>query len=259
MDTSALAAQLIGEEPGFCVVLRTAILGRKTKFTFTPAHRIRQLNLRKNAGQKKLTRKNKSMSVQHKKICLASVSLILVVFIVVGIAGGCASTTLPPRLNADEQAMVNKTRMNLTLGVEECKWPAYSDGLVKALGKTHLFARVDHLKNFDRPPDLVAHIENTIYGSATIPILTGLSLGIIPTTVNEDHGYSFSLSRRIDSQRVPIEFKYSGPTTLGWWAVILNLSPNRTMRDVDSHPRFSDGLAWAVISKQPEIESLLKP
>jgi hypothetical protein len=29
MDTSALATQLIGEEPGFCVVLQTAISDRQ--------------------------------------------------------------------------------------------------------------------------------------------------------------------------------------------------------------------------------------
>jgi hypothetical protein len=45
MDTSALAAQLIGEEPGFDVALQTAISGCKTKFTFTPARGIRQMKI----------------------------------------------------------------------------------------------------------------------------------------------------------------------------------------------------------------------
>ena len=34
MDTSAIAAQLIGEEPGFCVVLRTAFQTFKTTVSF---------------------------------------------------------------------------------------------------------------------------------------------------------------------------------------------------------------------------------
>jgi hypothetical protein len=141
--------------------------------------------------------------------------------------------------------------------VEDYEAPVYSEELTKALGKTHLFVRVDHLTNFITPPDYVARVEERIYGSATIPVLTGVSLGIIPTTVSETHGYSFSISRPgIDSPRVPIRFAYAGPTTLGWWAVVLNLSPNRTMRDVYNHPRFIEAFALEIVTKRDVIQSL---
>jgi hypothetical protein len=185
------------------------------------------------------------------------ISVLLAGIVVFGLAGGCASTTLPPKLTPEQRALLHKKPFGLTVGVEEYEFPVYSDGLLNALAKTHLFARVDHLKNFTAPPDIVARIEETIYGSATIPILTGLSLGIIPTTVNETHGYSFSFSPTGGgATRVPIRFAYSGPTTLGWWAVFLNILPNRTMRDVEDHPRFIDSLSWQIVVKRDAIESL---
>ncbi len=179
------------------------------------------------------------------------------VFVIIGLAGGCASTSLPPRITAEQSALLQKTRLALTVGVEGYKFPVYSEKLTRALAETHLFSRVDHLTNFTTPPDLVARVEGTIYGTATIPILTGLSLGIIPTTVSETHGYSFSLRRPgAGAPRLPIRFSYSGPTTLGWWAVVLNLLPNRTMSDVYSHPRFMEAFASEIVTQRDAIESL---
>jgi hypothetical protein len=181
-----------------------------------------------------------------------TVILALALCLAIGLNGGCVSTTLPPRITEEQRALLHKTQFGLTIGVEDPE-----DGLVMALGKTHLFARVDHLKNFTMPPDLVARVEEKLYGTATIPIWTGLSFGIIPTTVNESWGYSFSIRRSgTDAPGVPIRFVYSGPTTLGWWAIVLNMLPDRTMRDADNHPRFIESLAWTITAKQNAIESL---
>ncbi len=178
-------------------------------------------------------------------------------YILIGLTGGCTSTTLPPRITAEQRALLHKTRIEQTVGVEDYQYPVYSDNLVEALGKTHLFARVDHLKTFSTPPDLVARVDERIYGNAAIPIWTILSFGIIPTTVNESWGYSFSLRRPgIDDAVVPIRSVYSGRTTLGWWSIVLNMSRDRTMRDADKHPRFIESFAREIAAKQDAIESL---
>lgn len=177
--------------------------------------------------------------------------------VLLGLMGGCASTTLPPKLTAAQRALVHKAHFELTVGVAEYEYPAYSDDLIIALARTHLFVRVDHLTNFASHPDIVARVEDRIHGSAVIPFWTGLSLGIIPTTVNETHGYSFSFAAPADRvPRVPIQFVYSGPTTLGWWAIVLNILTNRTGRDIDNHPRFIETLSWQIIAKRDAIESL---
>jgi len=188
---------------------------------------------------------------------LRTIIVIVSLTLIVGFTGGCTSSTLPPQITSEQRALLQRTRIDVTIGVEDYQAPIYSENLTKTLGRTHLFTRVDRLANFTTPPDLVARVEEEIYGTATIPVWTGLSLGIVPTTVSEMHGYSFSLSRSgTAAPRIPIRFAYTGPTTFGWWAVVLNLSPNRTMRDVDSHPRFAEAFAWEIATKRVAIESL---
>lgn len=146
----------------------------------------------------------------------------------------------------------------VSIGVEEFKYPVYSEKLTKSLKRTGLFDRVAPLKSFTESPTFIARVERTIHGTAAIPILTALSLGLIPTTVQEEHGHSFSLTATSDADRkIPIEFSYTGPSTLGWWAVILNMLPNHTSADVHEHARFNQGLAWAVVSHKSQIATAM--
>jgi len=182
----------------------------------------------------------------------------LLFVLIAELAGGCASMALPPRLSATQQALVRETRLNLTVGVDEFGVVGGSDLVVESLTKTHLFARVDRRKNFSAPPDLVVHIESVGDGTATIPIWTGLTFGIIPTTVDEGWGYSLFFSRPGDNQPpVHIDSRYRVPTTLGWAAMVINLSPTQTGGAVEENPQFIDALAWAIVSKKSELQSLL--
>jgi hypothetical protein len=176
----------------------------------------------------------------------------IAIFMAIGLTGGCVSQSLPPRITAGQVALLQKTQFGLTIGVVDV-----DDGLVEALAKTHLFARVDHLHSFATPPDLVAQSMERGSGTATIPIWTGLSFGVIPTTVNEAWGYSFSIRRfGTDDPCVRIPFVYSGPTTLGWWCIVLNMAPNRTGREVVNQPQFINSLAWQIVAKRGDIGSL---
>jgi hypothetical protein len=178
--------------------------------------------------------------------------------IIVGLSGGCASTSLPRKLSKGQLDEIAKTHFAVSVGVEDFKYPVYSEKLIKALRRTGLFDAVEPLKSFKEPPTYIARVERTIHGTAAVPILTGLSLGFIPTTVQEEHGHSFSLTATSGSDRkIPIEFSYRGPSTLGWWAVILNMMPNRTSADVYEHARFSQNLAWTIVSHRAEIESAM--
>lgn len=193
----------------------------------------------------------------RKRIPLIVIVIVAVLVVIgLGLAGGCASTSLPPRLTDAQAKAVETTRFKATVGVEPHKFPVYSEKLIRNLRATGLFERVDALDMFAEPPTFVARVDREIYGTAAIPLWTGLSLGLIPTTVSEQHGHAFSLvptARR--DQRIPIVFSYRGPSTLGWWAVFLNLTPDRTWRDVYSHPRFIEGLAWQVVAREREISA----
>jgi hypothetical protein len=173
--------------------------------------------------------------------------------------GGCSSETLPPALSEDQLKAIAARHFKATVGVRRYNAQVYSDYLINYLRKTQLFERVDPLESFQTPPTFVARVDRGIYGTATIPIFTAITLGIIPTTVEEEHGLEFSLVPS-SPPRMPIaiRFSYKGPSTLGWWAFYRALSPNETLGSADSHTRFVQNLAWHVVEHEKEISVYLK-
>jgi len=190
----------------------------------------------------------------------AQVALLMFLLVTAAIFGngcvGCGSSTLPPRLTAAERARLKGAHLPFTVGVERHRYPAYSDALVKALRRTKVFDRVDHLDQFSTPPALVARVEREIYGSTMIPAATLLSFGLAPTTTEESFGYAFSLSpTREDAQRVPIEYSYRGRTTLGWVAMFHGLVPGYSVFpfDPERSRRFRGRLALAILDRADDI------
>lgn len=182
------------------------------------------------------------------------VTIIALPIIIAGLSGGCASSSLPQKLSKGQIDEITKTHFAVSVGVEDFKYPVYSEKLTKALQRTGLFDKVEPLNSFKEPPTYIARVKRTICSTAIIPIFTGLSLGLIPTTAQEEYGYSFSLTATSDpTRKIPIEFSYKGPAALGWWAVVLNILPNRTSADVYEHPRFNQNLAWTIVSHKSEL------
>ena len=167
----------------------------------------------------------------------------------------CGSTSLPPRLTPSQRERVAAAPFHtVTVGVERFTLPAYSERLTAGLGATHVFARVDDVKAFDTPPTFVARVERPIHGRAIVPLVTALSLGLIPMTVEEEEGYAFSLTpSAAPTQAIPVEFSYLSTSTLGWWALLLNLSSDRTASDLYHHPRVIDRLAWTIIEHRERL------
>jgi hypothetical protein len=170
--------------------------------------------------------------------------------------GGCASEALPPPLSEEQAKAVDAAHFKATVGVKRYNPPVYSDTLVKYLRETGLFDRVDYVEAFDTPPTFTARVDATVYGTAAIPIFTFLSLGFIPTIFEEDHGAVFSLFPTASpKKRIAIDFKYHGPSTLGWWAVIDGAFPDRTWMSADSTPRFRQALSWHIVMQGQEISA----
>ena len=169
--------------------------------------------------------------------------------------GGCASTASPPALTTTQRGDLASAQCHhVSIGVERYAWSVYSERLTAALRATHLFGRVDALDAFATPPTFVARVERPIYGTAAVPWLTAVTLGLIPTTVEEEHGYSFALTPRFAPiQRIPVEFSYHGPSTLGWRALFVNLAHGGTATDVYRHPSMIENLAWTIVEHEQRI------
>jgi hypothetical protein len=194
------------------------------------------------------------------KWTLAIVGIALTLLNVAGIVtGGCASTTVPPKLTAEQREAVAQEHLDVIVGVERFRPSVYSDALVRALRETDLFSGVEHLDDLVETPDLIASVKKGISGTAAIPFLTGITAGIVPTTVEETHGHIFDIrSPRAPAESVMVEFTYRGPTTLGLASMFLNLSPTRACCDVRQSRQFYDALAYDIVSRAPAIRELMK-
>jgi hypothetical protein len=187
---------------------------------------------------------------------LLAAAIVAAVLVTVASFGGCGSFALPPRPTGAQLTALKSTRFAATVGVEEYKFPVYTERLVSDLRSTGLFRSVERMPAAGTP-DLIARIERPVYGKATIPIWTILTAGIVPTTVEEEHGHVFSLTSSADPTRsVLVDYRYRGPSTLGWLAFFLNFSPDRSSENPLDTARFREGLGVAVSVRREEVARL---
>lgn len=166
------------------------------------------------------------------------------------------SGTLPPRLTSAEKARLKEAHLPFAVGVEGKNAPL----VIKRLRKTNLFTAVDYVHRLPEPPAVLAQWEQTPYGTATIPIGTFLTCGIIPTTVREPLSFGCTFySPHHPGQRVRVEYRYDSRTTVGWVAALLALSPSVVMfpgPPPDEHRRFNQHLSLAILDRSNEIRKL---
>ncbi|MGQ0667763.1 MAG: hypothetical protein ACT4O4_12090, partial [Nitrospiraceae bacterium] len=137
---------------------------------------------------------------------LVAVGILCSVVVVAGLLKGCASEQRPLPLNRSEETLAGSKGFELSLGVEPSTPPVYAQNLLGALRETRLFHEVQPSGKINAP-HLLARVETPITGNAVIPLLSFITLGLIPTVTEEDHGYSFSLRPSGSSARaVTIEY-----------------------------------------------------
>src|SRR6185436_7572834 len=171
-----------------------------------------------------------------------------------------STTTLPPELSGAQQDLIRNTRFDATVGVEAYELPVYSDRLLGALRATGMFKRVDPRGAFKTPPDLIAKVERPVSGEAVLPLKTLLTLGLLPTIVDEKHGQVFSLrSGKGRGDALGIECTFTGRTTLGWLAAALNFLPNHAMKDATLDARMAEMLALQIAAGKDSIAALNRP
>ena len=176
--------------------------------------------------------------------------------IVAGLLKGCASEQRPLPLNTSEQTLLSSNGFGLSLGVEPSTPAVYAQSLLRALQQTGLFREVQPPERI-QAPDLLARVERPITGNAVIPILSLITLGLIPTVTEEEHGYSFSIRSPKSSERVVIvEYVHRGYTVLGWVAGLLNLFPQWTGDSVHNDPHFKERLKVMILTKAQEIKAV---
>jgi len=171
---------------------------------------------------------------------------------------GCATTRLPPRLSESERAILSEAReFPVVIAVQQYKYPVYSERLIRDLRSTGLFKTVKQAEDI-RGVDFLARIEDPVYGTACIPLVTGITLGIIPTTVQEEHGKDFSIDPMFPmGNKLRIPYRYSTESILGWKALFLNFSPNWSLAH-DRTSRYRDRFTLSLLTNKALMEMIKK-
>jgi len=170
--------------------------------------------------------------------------------------GGCVSMPLPP--DATDSSLPSP-HLDLRVGVERNRVAPFSAELVHALRASSMFARVDFTDRLTGTPDLVAKIEHGWQANAAIPFFTVLSLGLVPTIVDESYGLAFSLhAPESPAERVLIDTRWSGSSWFGLAAAPLNALPGRTSEDWRNQPRWIAHVRREVRLRSAELAVLAR-
>jgi len=208
-----------------------------------------------------------------RKLRLTVALACLVVFVVVGVAGGCNAYRRPPALNEQESQLLRA--LPLPYSVTVAPWDAktafrmsrntyaYAEALALILIPTGAF-RTSHFRNNAQATDgdLIATSTGTYCNRAVIPLFTILSLGIIPTVFDDEDCVGMVLRRSGASEPAPtvrIEIRNKHPVVMGWAGVIMGILPGWSYGSCRNDTRFRQRLRLEVIRHQSDIERLTRP
>ncbi len=176
--------------------------------------------------------------------------------IVCASALGCYSAGLPPRPAASSE----------TLSLERLPWTVAIDDSGKPLPRlmqdlSRLFKHVGRLET-DPNADLIITPGAPLEGEDPIPLWTLLSLGLIPTVIKEEYGHRFQLQAGRHHQHcadapLDLDLTYATRSVGGWFALPMNLHPNRTSRNPHNTARFQVFLSQALLQRKQEMAKLV--
>jgi hypothetical protein len=182
---------------------------------------------------------------------------------IVGLAlllGGCGTMQLPPRLTPDERTLVESHRFDAVVGVAPYKFDHIRKDVRAVVSDTRLFTRVDFVEDLEAmgvAPDLVVSVQGVSGGTALIPILTLVSLGVLPTFARETMGYDLIFAAPDRSEALTVGYSFRGRVGLGILASPLNLLPGWDHPKNRPPERLGRRFAVEIAGRAEEIEALL--
>lgn len=168
------------------------------------------------------------------------------------VGGGCVKK--PPKLSGDELTRINQLGLPLSVGVERYRYPVYSENLAKDLRRLHVFTIVGPLEKMITQPDLIARVEEPVYGPAIVFLITLITFGIIPTRTPSHVGHVYSLQAAPRRSKLIIDSSLKEEAMLGLIAWPMLLSPEWTL--FEKNDRYYQWQKLAIARKQENIRDL---
>jgi hypothetical protein len=185
--------------------------------------------------------------------------------------GGCSAYRRPAGLNAAERQLLESPPLPYTVSI--VPWDseraarttqnpqAYARSLAYLVGASGAFraSRLEAAPAADS--DLIATSTGAYCNKAIIPLLSIISLGLIPTVFDDANCVGLVLRRpgaTSSSDSVEINFRYEGRVVMGWAAVVIGALPGWSYGGgAGSDARYRDRLRLEVIRHQSDIGRLV--
>jgi hypothetical protein len=166
---------------------------------------------------------------------------------------GCGSALPPPRLSPAESAHLASAGRVGAVAIDPGPGPSRDLGFVRMLERTGVFTRAVPLNEAVGPTEYVATIEDrcSYHRGGWIPILSVLTLGVVPTFGKFQLGYAFSLRDTRSGETIHVPCEIEARLGAGWIPAMMTVLPGWTQEDPEQTSRFEKRLAYSIVSRLP--------
>ena len=188
-----------------------------------------------------------------------------VVMFVYGASGGCYAESLPRQLSAVEKELLAQPPLPYRVAIVRPNLPgrngeAYANGILEVLQPSGAFASVKLAGNDSVSVDFLATPTGAYCNTAAIPLLTIISLGIIPTTFTDvtcNEAVFRSAASRAPSDSLLMRIRIEHRVMMGWLALPVGALPGWTHGPMKHHSRYRQLVRVAILSRRQNLIALL--
>ena len=184
------------------------------------------------------------------------------------VTGACGAYRRPPKPPPEERSLLETPPLPYVVSVVPWKdertgrrvggADAYARTLADLLSLSGAFRKVRIEGQPGPDADLIATSTGAYCNTAIIPVLTLISLGVIPTIFEDEdcQGMTLRSARRTASGDLKVEVRQKGTVVMGWAGVPLGLLPGWAHGDSRKDRRYGEKLRVEILRRRFPIEEL---
>jgi hypothetical protein len=205
-----------------------------------------------------------SIGRRNQIVCAA----VLACLTIAAASGGCYAHRRPAAMSADEQKLLEAAPLpyrvsvvpwNSEPGEQSSQDPdAYAKSLAALVARSKAF-RASRLEPHPGADAQLVAISNGAHcNTAIVPLFTIISIGLIPTSFDDEdcHGMVIRSVDPSSSQPVEVGVRHKGQVVMGWAAVVIGALPGWSYGSGSDDRRYGERFRLDVIKHREEIDKL---